>query len=226
MHRFAAYHFMAAYEWSGRITDVILASGDVYHGEKTLVTHSGQYTPAVIDFTQRDARKRLKEIREAVSDGSFDNWLELIFLPLYGKETGKARSDIAEQVIDFETELPQQDKISVRFLAATLVMANKLIGKDRINELWEKIKMLDIIDVAREKGLEEGKSLGKTLGIIEATRKMLMDALFEKYGVIPPRISEKVKRIENQDTLESLFRQVFRCENMAAFEESLDGLEL
>lgn len=234
MHRFAAYHFMAAYEWSGRITDVILASGDVYPGEKTLVTHSGRYTPAVIDFTQRDARKRLKEIREAVSNECFDNWLELIFLPLYGKETGKARSDIAEQVIDFETELLQQDKISVRLLAATFVMANKLIGKDRINELWEKIKMLDIIDVAREKGLEEGiikgKLLGiqegKTLGVIEATRKMLMDALFEKYGVIPPRISDKVKRIDNQDTLESLFRQVFRCENRAAFEEILDGLDL
>lgn len=160
-----------------------------------------------------------------MENGSFDNWLELIFLPLYGKESGKERSDIAEQVIGFETELFQKKKITIRLLAATIVMANKLIDKDRIRELWEEIKMLDIIDVAKEKGVEEGIVKGKTLGIIEATRKMLMNALFEKYGIIPPRISDKVKTIENQDTLESLFRQVFRCENMAAFEEILAQLD-
>jgi hypothetical protein len=78
-------------------------------------------------------------------------------------------------------------------------------------------------------GVEEGRVIGveegKVLGILDHTRKMLFDALFEKFGVIPPRISEQVRQIQNQDTLESLFRQVFRCTDMRAFKEVLGRLE-
>jgi hypothetical protein len=225
MYRFAAYHFVAAREWEGKVTDVILASGDVYSGEKTLVTPSGRYAPIVVDFTRRNARKRMAEIRQAVEDETFDQWLELIFLPLYGPETGEERSEIAEQVIDFETELFHAEKITIRLLAATLVMANKLIGRERLEKLWEKVKMLDILDLAKEKGMEEGIAKGETLGALKATRKMLMEALGERYGVIQPRISKKIEKIDELDTLNSLFRQAFRCENLAAFEEMLARLD-
>ncbi len=50
MYRFAAYHFMAAEQWGDELTDIILASGDVYAGEKSIVTKSGKYTPVVTDF--------------------------------------------------------------------------------------------------------------------------------------------------------------------------------
>ena len=63
MYRFAAYHFIGAKRWGPRLTDIVLASGGVYAGEKTVVTASGRYTPTVIDFSLRDARKRLAEIR-------------------------------------------------------------------------------------------------------------------------------------------------------------------
>ena len=38
MFRFAAHHFMGAGKWDGRVTDIILASGDVYRGEKSIAT--------------------------------------------------------------------------------------------------------------------------------------------------------------------------------------------
>jgi len=229
MYRFAAYHFMAARELEGEVTDVILASGMVYFGEKTLVTPSGRYAPTVVDFTRRDARKRMAEIRQAVKDETFDQWLELIFLPLYGPETGEERSEIAEQVIDFETELFQAEKISIRLLAATLVMSNKLIGRQRLEKLWEKVKMLDILDFAKEKGIEEGIAKGiergEALGALKATRKMLLETLAERYGVIPPRVSRRIHRINDLETLNSLFRQAFRCEDLPKFEEMLSPLD-
>ena len=138
-------------------------------------------------------------------------------------------------------------------LAATLIMSNKLIDKERIKELWEEIKMLDVLDVAREKGLEEGKAIGikegKELGIkegkelgvkegkelgvkvgvkegkIEAAREMLLDALFEKFNNMPPRISQQIRNIQNHDTLKYLFRQVLRCDDMETFEAVLSRLE-
>jgi len=136
-------------------------------------------------------------------------------------------------------------------------MSNKLIDKDRIHELWEEIKMLDVLEVAREKGLEEGKVLGaqegkalgveegkalgvqegKTLGVqegksigvqvgmLEATRNLLLDAMVEKFGVMPSRLSRKIRAMENQDALEALFRQVFRCAELAEFESILERTE-
>ena len=135
------------------------------------------------------------------------------------------RSQIAERVIDFETELFQAEKISIRLLAATLVRSNKLIDRQRLEELWEKVKMLDILDLAKEKGMEEGIAKGETLGALKATRKMLLEALDERYGVIPPRVSKRVREIDELETLNSLFRQAFRCENLGIFEGMLARLD-
>jgi hypothetical protein len=152
MYRFAAYHFLGAKQWGTQLTDIILSSGDVYSGEKIITTESGKYNPVVIDFSRRDGKKRLEEIREAVKAGTFDNWLELVFLPLYGRETGKARSEIVEKVIRFETGLFHDEKIPARLVAATLIISNKLIDKDRLREMWEDIKMLDIYRDCQRKG--------------------------------------------------------------------------
>ena len=122
-------------------------------------------------------------------------------------------------------------------LAATLIMSNKLIDKKRIEELWEEIKMLDVLDVAREKGMAEGKTIGikegKTLGIeegkeegkLEATRKLLLNLLLEKYNGMPARVSNRIKQIQDPDILEFLFHQAFRCEDMEAFQAVLSRLE-
>ncbi len=82
--------------------DIILASGRIYAGEKTVATKSGTYSPVVVDFSERDGRKRLAEIREAVSSGEWGNVnpLELVFLPLCGKESGIARSDCDMMTFD------------------------------------------------------------------------------------------------------------------------------
>jgi len=139
---------------------------------------------------------------------------------------------MVERVIRFETELFHAKRLSSKILAATLIMSNKLIDKERIKELWEEIKMLDVLEVAIEKGIEEGIEAGKTLGIqegknlgaLETSHKLLLSAIYEKFGPMPPRIADQVRKIKNQDTLDALFRQVFRCADMAAFEKVLRQL--
>ena len=167
LYRFAAYHFMGAKKWGPGMTDVILASGDVETCDKLIETASGSYTPLVIDFTDRDGAKRLEQIRQEVANGTFHNWLELVVLPLYGKESGDRRSDFVEAVLRFETALFRENKIPARLVAATLIMANKLMDKERLKAMWEDVKMLDIVEIAREKGVEEGLDKGKILGIQE-----------------------------------------------------------
>ena len=81
--------------------------------------------------------------------------------------------------------------------------------------------MLDVLEVAREKGMEEGIEEGKTLGAVENSHKLLLSAISEKFGFMLPRIADQIRKIENQDTLDALFRQVFRCADIAAFEAIL-----
>jgi len=234
MYRFAAYHFLAAKQWGPKLTDIILASGDVYAGEKVITTGSGKYNPIVIDFTQRNGRKRLAEIREAVEKGEPVNLLELVFLPLYGAETGTARSRLAEEALRFGSSLYHAEKISAVLLAAMLIISNKLIDRERLKALWEEIKMLDILEIAEEKGMEKGKILGiqegkylgiqegKMLGILEDRREMVMDALIERFGIAPVHISERIRAVNNTDALKGLFRQVLKCQNIGEFEAVLN----
>jgi len=244
MYRFAAYHFLGAKKWGPKLTDIILASGDVYAGEKSVITQSGEYRPLVIDFSRRDGKKRLEEIKEAVKAGTFENWLELVFLPLYGRETGTDRSEIVEQVVRFETELFHHNKIPSRLVAATLIMSNKLIDKERLKQMWEGIKMLDIIEIAREKGIEEGMEKGiekgmekgiekgKLLGIqegkiqgtLEASKEILLDVLIEKFNNIPQGFAEQIRSIRNPDVLKRFLRQIVKCSSVQEFENTVTRL--
>ncbi len=121
-------------------------------------------------------------------------------------------------------------------MAATLVMSNKLVGKERLKAIWEEIKMLDILEVAKEEGLKEGKNLGlkegknlglkegKNLGMLEAAREMVVDALIEKFAVAPAHISQQIRAIQNSDALKALFRQIFRCDDIRDFEAILNRI--
>jgi len=101
-----------------------------------------------------------------------------------------------------------------------------MISRDWLEEIWEEIKMLDIIDIAREKGIQEGKTLGiqegKTLGMLEAVREVIVDDLTEKFGVVPVHISERIRKVRNPDTLKGLRRQVLKCRKIEEFEAVLD----
>jgi len=195
---------------------------------------SGKYEPIVIDFTLRDGHKRLAEIRVAIENGSYENWLELVFLPLFGKETGSKRSAMVEEVLRFESKLYHSGKIPVRLLVSTLILSNKLIGKERLKALWEEIKMLDIFDIAIEEGIQKGKTLGfkegKTLGVkvkeggMETAREMVLETLIQRFSIVSAQISEQIRKIQNQDILKQLHRQAVICKDLHKFESVLKQL--
>ena len=221
MFRFAAHHFMGASKWGVHLTDIVLASGKVYSGDKSVVTDSGTYRPIVLDFSDRDGFKRLAEIRQSIADGTFEDYLELVFLPLYGKETGRLRVELAENTIRLQTELYHAKKISSRLLGASLIMANKMIDKKRLREIWEKIKMLDILEIAHEEGEKKGIEKGEVKGEAKGSRNMLKELIIEKYDEIPERVFEKINGIEKIDILKTLFKKALKCETIDQFEKNL-----
>ncbi len=155
---------------------------------------------------------------------------------------------MVEQVLRFESELYKAKKLTATLLAAALVMSNKFVAKEHLRALWEEIKMLDILEIAKEEGikegikegkdlglkegkdlgLKEGKDLGlkegKDLGMLEAAREMVVDALIEKFAIAPIHISQQIRAIQNSDALKALFRQILRCEDIRDFEAVLDRM--
>ena len=120
-----------------------------------------------------------------------------------------------------ERDLLKMEKMDPQFIAMTLIMANKIIEKEKLEELWEEIKMydIDILDIARQKGKEEGKEEGTLL----TARELLVNALFEKFSIVPFRISEQITSIGNAQS------QWLRNDLRPVFEEkvfSADGFSL
>ncbi len=243
LYRFASQHFSAAREWKDEMTDIVLTSGTPYTGRKGIRTPSGTYTPTIIDLTERDPG-RLDEIRESLDRGDTSVLTELVFLPLYGTDTGQKRSRFVRKVLQFEIDLYKQDRMPVLLLAATLIMSNREIDRTTFHELWEEIKMLRIFEYAREMIMEEEKVKWEKKereekvkwekkereekvkwekkGRLEIAREMVMEALQESIGVVPAYLADKIMSVSRPNILKNLLIQAFRCREIGEFERMLE----
>ena len=86
--------------------------------------------------------------------------------------------------------------------------------------------MLDIFEIAKEEGIQEGKAMGmqegKTLGGLEATREMVVETLIERFDMVSIRLSEHIRSLRNQDVLKGLFHKALKCQSLQEFEAALN----
>jgi len=217
LYRFASQHFSTAKEWKNKIVDIILISGKKYKGPREIKTQSGQYSPKFIDFTKRDGKKRLEEIRHEISQGDMTSLIELVFLPMYGIEKEEERSQFIEDLIRFEIDLLKNDQVEDILLAATMIMSNKIIDQKTFETLWEEIKMINIIKLSYSKGEKDGYGKGEKDGAIT----MVLEALEETIGVVPEYLQNKIKQITNFNVLKGLHRQAIKCKDLETFNQKL-----
>ena len=230
LYRFASQHFSVAREWQNRVTDIILASGRHCTETREIQTPSGTYAPIITDLTGRNAQKRFHEIREALEKGDLSVLPELAFLPLYGREEERQQAGFVKDVVRFEIGLYKQEKLPATLIAATLIMANRQIDESDFHELWEEIKMLNILQFAHEKGRREGEKRGEIRGEkrgeykgrIEAVRELVTEALEDSLGIVPPDITDQIMTVSRPDILKALLRQAVKCKSLEEFEKMLE----
>ncbi|MBF0449259.1 MAG: hypothetical protein HQK75_01005 [Candidatus Magnetomorum sp.] len=214
LYRSSIYHFQTARQLGNAVTDILLISGHSYAGPHIIETKSGTYKPLLIDLSYKNGHNRLNEIKADIQNNIFDSLIELIFIPLYGKERGQERSQIAIDVIDFEIELLKKDKIYQNLVFATLVMCNKLVDTETLRKYYEEVKyMLDILEIAKEDGMKQGMQQGM--------REMVIAALNEKIGAIPSYLVDKINTITQTEKLTNLIRQAVKCNDLIWLERQL-----
>ncbi|MBM3239757.1 hypothetical protein FJZ31_26025 [Candidatus Poribacteria bacterium] len=69
-------------------------------------------------------------------------------------------------------------------------------------------------DIIKEEGIKEG--------ILETVKRMVLEALDERFGVVPVKIVEKVRGISNDIVLNGLHRRAVRCSSLDEFENILE----
>jgi hypothetical protein len=59
------------------------------------------------------------------------------------------------------------------------------------------------------------------MGLIEEAREMVLEALKEKFGIVPSDMIQQIRAISLRDHLKQLLRQAIRCSDLESFKEML-----
>ena len=160
--RFAYYDLRLYGRYKSKIHTVVLTPSSGYPGTKSLDTGTIQYTIQQIILKGRNADELLEKIQDALENGQPVNELELIFLPLM--QSVLPKNALLLETIKLEKQLPDTT-IRTKVLGLTLVVANRIVDKKLLDEIWEEVRMLKIMQYAEEKGLEKGREEGIEIGL-------------------------------------------------------------
>jgi predicted transposase/invertase (TIGR01784 family) len=79
-----------------------------------------------------------------------------------------------------------------------------------------------LINKGKAAGLEQGIEQGIEEGKLFEAHDVLLEDLEEQFGQVPPRLAEKVRQIQNRDTLRMLRRQRKTCRTLDEFDHLLE----
>ncbi len=180
--RFAHYDLRIYLKHRVRIHTVVLSPA--YSNRDSPVTiDSGcfQYSVRHLVIKTRNADEVLERIQSDIDSGKPVHELELIFAPLM--ESRLPMKDLLFKTIRLEKRI-KDECIRNKIIALTLVVSNKLVEPEILEEIWEEIKMLKILKYAEDKGIEKGRS--------EERRELVEKLLTKKFGNLPEDLIEEI----------------------------------
>jgi predicted transposase/invertase (TIGR01784 family) len=104
------------------------------------------------------------------------------------------------------------------------------ITEEDIQKAIEQTDMEDVMPTLvqkwMEKGRMEGRLEGREEGMILEAQEMVMEALMERFGLLDPELSVKIRSVVNRDVLKGLLKLAIRVNSVQEFEERLKKLQL
>ena len=116
---------------------------------------------------------------------------------------------LLRKTIELEKQVPDT-AIQEKIRELTLIVANRIVDKNILDELWEELRMLKVIRYAEDKGMEKGMKEGIEKGIQKGIEKgmekgmekgqlmVIKRQLAKKFGNIPTDIIEAVNNLKEE----------------------------
>ena len=189
LFRFCEYHIDLIRTYGFDFKTVIFVKDS--HSQESLNYEMLMFTPIVINCGEYNADLILSNLKEQAVKGEKLNELEVIYLPLFKSERYNPEELLMESIRLInaaQIDNNQKRKIS----ALTIVLSNKLVDANKLEELWRELVMMNIkiLDYAEKKGEEKGIEKGEKKA--EERMKHIKE-LFSKNNLSPKEISEKEK---------------------------------
>ena len=141
------------------------------------------------------------------------------FVPLM--EGGKNFIDEAERGI-YEGEGSIQYKSD---LLTGMAIFGGLISEEIPMKLIQRRRDIMIesaaYEIIKREGYEEGIQVGIQQGLLLEAQEMLVEALEERFGIIPKSIAKKIKQIDSREVIKGLFKVAMRTSSLEEFEAKL-----
>ena len=174
------------------------------------------YEDEAIKFSFRLVRMWELDGRELVKSGDVRL---LPFVPL--TRCGR------EEVLEADRRIYNSDLergVKSDLLTALAIFAG-LKSEDLMRELFRRRRDIMIespaYELIKREGFEEGKREGVQEGMLRDAREMVLEALEERFGIVPLRIAEVINGINERAVLKGLHRKAIRCASLEEFEEAL-----
>ncbi len=88
-------------------------------------------------------------------------------------------------------------------------------------ELIKKEGIEEGIKPGVQQGIQQGIKQGIQQGSIFEDQEMVIEALEERFGIVPESVAKEVKEIETKETLRHLFKLALMAKDMAEFKKYL-----
>ena len=84
--------------------------------------------------------------------------------------------------------------------------------------MWKSRWKFDLMDTVAGRQLYD---MGRQKAQVNTIQEMLLDALDARFGLIPHKMIDKIRTIEQSEMLKSLFKQAMRCPDLQSFKKQL-----
>ena len=192
LFRFCHYHIDLIRAYKFDFTTIIFVKDS--HKQAALDYEMLKFNPIVVNCAEYDADIILAKLKEQATRGEPLNELELIYLPLFKSEQYNPVELLTES-IRLINAAKMEDTQKLKISALAIVVSNKLVDADILDELWKELKImrLKILEYAVEQGIQEGMEIGREEGM-EASKKEItqINKLYIKEKKSPNEIAKNL----------------------------------